>query len=230
MVLISAWVLLWICANWQERKAIFWGMAGTLTALVVFGEYLLPGWIPRFLSGLFAYNKYTGGGFWLSMMLPRPVALALGVAAVLTTYGACWRLRKVPSSSLGFAFAFCLVLNLTILVVPATTAAFNQVLLLPALLFVVYNWPILASRNRLSRFPRILLAAMAGSPWPFAVLVVFTWRLSPKIFAYIWSIPVYLSLLLPFSTFGLLILFLSDVVEKSQTGLPSTAQWSSARP
>ena len=60
MVLMAAWLMLWTYGGWKQRQNLFWGFVASLGILAAVGEYLLPGWIPRFVEAIAAYERYTG--------------------------------------------------------------------------------------------------------------------------------------------------------------------------
>jgi Glycosyltransferase family 87 len=219
-VLVTAWLVLWALSGWRTRRHFLWGLFGGLAALILGGELLSPGWITRFLSGLVAYDKYTGGNYWLGLMFPGRLSVATAAAAAVVTAVICWRARREPENSLTFAFGYCLLLNITILIIPATAAAFNQVLLLPALLLLVSRWRAVWARNLFSRAACILVATLVVSPWLSAAAVIMVWLLLPAHWLQkVWAAPLYLSLLLPLTSLVGLILLSREVVAEWRPGM-----------
>lgn len=58
--LAVAWLILWAMSDWRSRKKLVGGFVLAMAALEGASELLLPGWIPKFFSGLTAYSRYTG--------------------------------------------------------------------------------------------------------------------------------------------------------------------------
>lgn len=207
-VFITIWLTLWVVADWRKRKSLLWGFAITLAVLVLAGQWISPGWIPKFIDGLFAYQQYTGGGNTLTMTLPKPLAIAAAAVLAGTVGMAAWRSRQTASDSTGFAFTFVLMLVFTVLFAPAMRAVFNQILVLPALLLAWSRWRDLSQRDLLSRPPAIVLAAVVISPWVLGTVGVLLRLLHPQMLQRFWLVPLYPNVLLPFFAFaGLCFLF-----------------------
>jgi Glycosyltransferase family 87 len=216
-VLVTLWLLLWTVSDWRRRKPFFWGWISTVSALVLGGQLLSPGWIPRFIRGLFLYESYSGGRFWLTAMLPHGFAIAIGCAAAAGAVIAAWRARREPPGSPGFAFALVLLLNVTILIVPATKETFNQVLLLPGLALLLYSAPLIWRRSALSKAVSLFLGAVVISPWPLAAIVSLLWLFLPLGEPHtLWLAPIYLEVWLPLATLLGLALLSSDALRQTQ--------------
>jgi hypothetical protein len=76
----------------------------------------------------------------------------------------CWPRRLAAADSDDFTSALCLVVALTIVVIPMT-ALYNQVLLLPALLLLAKNSPPVASRP----YAILRMSGFALLAWPWAM-------------------------------------------------------------
>lgn len=230
--LITAWLMLWALSDWKKRKAFAASYALSMTALVLAGEWLLPGWIPEFVRGIVAYARYTDSSSWLALWLPRALALIGAAALVVGLVAVGWRSRLAAGDSPAFAFTFALVLVVTIMIVPATKPVFNQILLLPALLLAAQDAPATWARNLLSRALLVLWWGIAGAPWVLAAGVILVWLFLPAALQHVWSLPLYLSLLLPLAAFGLLTLRGKTTVQGRGLlpGLPRPASEASERP
>jgi len=166
------WLLLWATGDWKSRQRLVWGFSGTMVLLIGAAQLLSPGWLPRFVKGLFAYTHYAGMSslldFYLSPVIAKPVAalslLALGVA--------CSRWRHEPADSNGFFLKLALVLAVAILVLPPLLPPFNQVLLLPGVLVVIRYWSVLWNGGRGIRVVCVLGVAVVFWPWLAAPVLV----------------------------------------------------------
>ncbi len=133
------WFLVWAVSDWKTRRRLVFGFAAIMAALLMAAQWVLPGWVKMFLGAIRQYHQYTHN----ESVLDQLVNWALGsyggqilaaiacVASVLLLR----KLRRAAPGSVGFAGALAVVLTLTVLVVPMY-APYNQVLLLPGILFL----------------------------------------------------------------------------------------------
>jgi hypothetical protein len=128
--------MLWGIAQWAERQPLVWSFLASLTALVLAADEVLPGWIGRFLRAIREYHQYADDPSILQALLPVWLArLVAGVlVAALILY--CWRWRKATAGSEHFGWALAWVGTVTLTVIPKL-AAYNQPLLIPALLVLL---------------------------------------------------------------------------------------------
>ncbi len=133
------WLLGWAVSDWKTRRRLVFGFATIMGVLLIAAEWVLPGWIKMFLQAIRQYHQYTQN----ESVLDQLVNWALGshggqilaAIACLATALLLWKLRREAPESAGFAGALAVVSTLTVLVVPMY-APYNQVLLLPAILFL----------------------------------------------------------------------------------------------
>jgi hypothetical protein len=144
--------MLWTTGQWKNRQRLFWSFVASLLALLLAAETVSSGWMGRFLTAIRAYQTYAADPSILQVLLPA--WLASMVAAVLVGFLVlrCWRWRKAPAGSEQFGWAMAWAASVTLAVMPKL-AAYNQPLLIPALLVL------LAHREAISKmrlFPRAL--------------------------------------------------------------------------
>jgi hypothetical protein len=144
IVLLAPWLVFWAAGQWSSRRKFVFGFIGTLIFLLASAELLLRGWLPEWKSAVIGYRAYAGDyifrilaghtlGFWLSV----------GLIAWL-----CFALREVQQESAKsekFAIAFSLILIAELLVCPGMAFGYNQVLLIPAMLLVLF--PLVSPKN-----------------------------------------------------------------------------------
>jgi hypothetical protein len=108
-------------------------------------ELILPGWGRIFIQAIRQYHHYTQNQSVLEVLLSQAagssggahiLARALESIAVIACGMVLWKLRKNPAEDFAFGLAAALVLALTAVVVPMS-APYNQILLVPAILFLV---------------------------------------------------------------------------------------------
>ncbi|MGH9502081.1 MAG: glycosyltransferase 87 family protein [Terriglobales bacterium] len=131
--LMVLWFVLWAAAGWKIRRPLIFGFFGTMTVLVLAAEAISPHWIGGFFAGLRQYSRYDTDPSILSA-LSTPLLgklFSLLLCGGLMVVG--WRHRKAPAGSAGFAWSLACVAAVTLTVLPKL-AAYNQLLLIPALL------------------------------------------------------------------------------------------------
>jgi hypothetical protein len=131
--LLVFWFVVWAIGDWGKRKRFLWSFAGTMAALMLGAEALLPGWIRDFLAAVREYRRYAADQPILQHLLTG-IGGEIAAALLLALLAAiCWRWRKerAGSARFGWAIVLALTINLTIL---NKIAPYNEVLLIPALL------------------------------------------------------------------------------------------------
>jgi hypothetical protein len=168
------WLLGWAVSDWKTRRRLVLGFATIMVALLVAAQWVLPGWMKMFLEAIRQYHQYTQN----ESVLDELVNWALGsyggqIFAVIACFASAillWKLRHDASGSAGFAGALAVVLSLTVLVVPMY-APYNQILLLPAILFLVRGQ--FPARNQ----GALALESRSGGPlmWASGLALVWQW-------------------------------------------------------
>lgn len=141
--LVILWFLLWVTGNWKQRNRLFWSFTVTMAALLLSTEAMSPGWISRFAAAVREYPAYGTDPNILQVLLRSQVAEFLGLVLIVLLSGICWRWRKAAPDSKQFGWALAWVAAVTLVVLPKL-AAYNQLLLIPALLVLARGY---------SRFP-----------------------------------------------------------------------------
>lgn len=141
--LVILWFLLWVTGNWKQRNRLFWSFTVTMAALLISTEAMSPGWISRFAAAVREYPAYGTDPNILQVLLRSQVAEFLGLVLIVLLIGICWRWRKAAPDSKQFGRALAWVAAVTLVVLPKL-AAYNQLLLIPALLVLARGY---------SRFP-----------------------------------------------------------------------------
>jgi Glycosyltransferase family 87 len=202
---LAGWFLLWACAEWRNRWRYALGFGATLGILFGASEWVLPGWIGRFRTGVSAYRNYAGNtGSILDTLITPTGGKALAALIVLIVVLLCWKVRATSTDKPMFAFATVLVLSTTVVIVPMI-APYNQVLLLPAILFLVRERRRLLDRDRLSRLLAVTAALFIAWPWIGAIgLSILSLAFSPSQAQTLWTVPVYTTLFIPLGVLSLL--------------------------
>lgn len=137
--LVILWFLLWVTGDWKQRSRLFWSFTVTMVALLLSGEAMLPGWISRFVAAVREYPTYGTDPTILQALLPPWLADFLAIVLLVSLAIFCWRWRKAPADSKQFGWALASVTAVTLVILPKL-AAYNQLLLIPALLVLARGY------------------------------------------------------------------------------------------
>jgi hypothetical protein len=216
---LAAWLLLWSVSDFRRRQRFIWGFVSTLAILFGASEYVLPDWLGRFRDAVIAYRQYTEGAESVLEVLLTPLwGRVLAALTLLALAGLCWRLRRVPAGAAAFDALTVLILSVTVVVVPKT-APYNQVLLIPAILFLLQHWRALWSTG-LRRVTTVISAVLIIWPWLAAFgLTLVSFVLPPDQVQQAWALPLYSSLLIPPAVTVLMLLYFTDPPESSASAV-----------
>ncbi|HEV7550379.1 MAG TPA: glycosyltransferase family 87 protein [Candidatus Angelobacter sp.] len=214
---LVAWLILWACSDVRHRRQFLWGFGGTMALLLAGAQWVLPGWIGSFRLALAAYREYTGSQVSVLATVTSPaVGAILGVAAVVTLAFVCWRRRHESAATPAFALVCSLILAGTLVIIPMT-ALYNQVLLLPGLLFLAWNVPFFRKRDILTRSSCFVAALLFF--WPMLAAVTLTtasFFLPPGSVQKAWSAPLWSSMMTPVVVLLLLVPLAATVLREER--------------
>ena len=203
-----AWLLLWAFSDWRLRRQLVFGFVLVLALLLAGAEFVLPGWEWRFVEALHQYHQYTQNQSVLDLLLgamlgPRAGKLFGSIAALLCGF-LVWKTRAKSAETPEFARTLALVLALTVLIVPMY-APYNQVLLLPAVFWLVRE-PARFSFQAISRSICAISVFVFAWPW-IATLILSVMYLvsSPATARSAWKLPFYSTFALPVLVFSLVL-------------------------
>ena len=208
---VAGWLMLWAASDWRRRQRFLWGFGLTTAILLSASEYILPGWVGRFRDAVTAYRQYTGGaGSLLDVLATPALGTVLAAVAVIAVAVTGWRFRQASHESDAFGTMLALVLAVTLVIVP-TFAAYNQVLLLPALFLIAAAWHDLWRRDRLTRVVCGLGLLVVSWPWLTSLgLMLASLFLPASVVQRAWAVPLYTSLGIPLVVLCLLTICAAD--------------------
>lgn len=213
-LLLAMWLIVWTLGDWKHRQRFFWGFFLTMAALILGAEAILPGWIGEFGRAIVAYRQYTGGAQSILQLLTG--TWWASVIIVLAFLIVCWRGRAAPSGSARFDHLTVLGLAATVVIVPKT-APYNQVLLIPGVLFLIayrkyfFNTP-------LRRATALISAFCIAWPWLAALALTGASAVLPQASVQqAWALPLYSTFATPLAV-TLLLVFCSNL----RQAVPST--------
>ena len=203
---IVLWLLLWAGSDLRSRWRLAGGFGLMMLLLLGGAELVLPGWLRMFVRAIGQYHQYTQNQSLLTFMVGPIAGRTLEALCVYGGAVCLWRARREPASSAAFGRCFALVLSLTVVIVPMS-ALYNQVLLAPAILVLVWS-----SSSGEIILPSVRMARLIGAillvwPWIAAtgLSLVSVW-LTPALRDRLWPMPFYASFMLPVFVFGLALL------------------------
>jgi hypothetical protein len=202
-------LLLWVIGDWPERWPLLATFSVAMACLVGAAEWVLPGWIRKFIAALEAYRQYTGGVSILQTLFTPAGGMVVTTALLIALTVIGWKLRRAPAGSPAFSLMLALVLSLTTIVIP-TWAPYNQLLLLPAVILLLRDWRRLARFGSLTRLLYLLVAGLVIWPWVATLYLSTAWffRPAPAVQSG-WTLPLYTSMLIPF---GIMVLLVIDAL------------------
>ena len=161
--------LLWAAGRWRDRKRLVWGFVGMLLGLMLGAELLSPHWIGEFITTVRNYQAYTANPSFLQAFFPAILARVVGAILVGMLLFFCWRWKAVEAGSRPFAWSLAWVATVTLILVPVS--AYNQCLLIPALVLLLAES---AHTLKAGRVPRALfkgVIACQGWQWSTALIL-----------------------------------------------------------
>ncbi len=172
-IAVVVFLLLWTWREWRARKRFAFGFGATMAALLIGSELLLPGWFRFWREAAQAYIGYQKPSL-LGSLLGQPWSNVAGAVAVWACAMLFWRLGREPAGSDRFNFALIAGLVLTALCLPnAGSAHYNQVMLIPACLWLFTSGWTLARKSRLALLLWVIAVGVFAGEWILALPVSF---------------------------------------------------------
>jgi hypothetical protein len=196
-IVLVPWLALWTLGDWHRRKSLAWSFLASMLMLVGGSEWLMPGWIGRFLGVVQAYKQYTFGLSLLDVWFTPRVGPIVAAGLLLAVLALCWQYRRHGVSSPAFFLVISLILAVTLAVIP-TLAPHTQLLLLPGFLCLLRYRRFIWASKRLARLSFLAAWLLLAWPWVAATGLTLAATFLPKntLLGY-WELPLYTSPLLP---------------------------------
>jgi len=202
------WLGLWSLGDLRQRYRWAVSFLAGMAILCTGSEWLLPHWIGRFHEAVLAYQQYAQAIPTLEALLPSPWGRLVEVLFAAMTAALCLKGFRQPQNTREFQACTCLVLSVSVLVVPKF-ALYNHVLLIPALLFI--------ARDRAKIWEEggfvvrsILIAVAALLTWPWfssVVLAGLSYILRQQSLELVWASPLWTLPQLPSAVAALMLLY-----------------------
>lgn len=218
VAVILGWLAVWSITRWRARYPVLVSFLASMTALVVAPEFLVSDWIKKWLAAADLYLQHADRKLPATWLLPGTLASVVTVAAMIPAVLLLWRLRDANPREERFGFAVAVALAVTLLVVPVWPAVqYNQLLLIPAVLVIVRQWPERAHKTQW-RLSMLALAILGfGSVSALGVsLVVLVFRIPVERLAWP-ALPFFNFAVVPFLMIAALVALLWNQVMRGQS-------------
>jgi hypothetical protein len=127
--------------------------------------------------------------------------------ALVATASFCWKCRGQSEQSDSFATTVCLVLSLTVFIVP-TYALYNQVLLLPALLLLTRDGKAVLGGSLAGRGLGITVGVLLAWTWfSSTMLAGLSFLLPAQVIQRAWAVPGWTVLFVPVAMAALMLVY-----------------------
>jgi hypothetical protein len=165
ILLLMLWLLLWTLSDWRDRKSFAISFAACMAALLLASHLLLPEWWLSWWRNLPAYRQYTSPPL-AELVMGRVLGRLLGLTMAGLAAVAAVRWRRASADSPNFQLLSAFILLITVIGLSSSIAVYDQILLLPALLWLYSHREGILRANRPVRI--IALLTLAALFWPWA--------------------------------------------------------------
>jgi hypothetical protein len=197
VAILLLWLFVWTLADFRRRFRWLLSFLVTMAALAAASEHFLPHWLPRFFGAVRDYRTYTDAVSVFTKLVPAPWNIMVLLLTAAATFSLAWQTRAHAASDRAFAGTAALVLAATVILIPSY-ALYNQVLLVPALLWLARERGALWNGGVIRRSLLLLAGACLLWPWITAViLAAVSFFVPPETVEKAWAVPFWTALLLP---------------------------------
>jgi hypothetical protein len=211
--LLALWLLLWAISDWKRRKVFALSFILTMLLLFLLSQLVLPGWIIGWWRSLAGYSRYTLPPL-TQLVLGRLLGSVVGLAMLALVSWICWRTRREPAASGNFSLVVSFVLAVTVILAPTSGAVYDQVILLPAILWLGFRRSEILKASRPRR--GLMLVAVVVLCWQWvtacgialASIFIPTWVRNPAVLV----LPTRMAAPLPFVILALLSLYIVRIL------------------
>lgn len=133
--LLAIYLISWSLKDWRGRRTVAFGFLLTLLLLFVVSEIFLPGWLSAWWHTVARYPAYTLPPL-PQYVLGRVLGSLVMLAALVVAGVVGWKSLRADGTSQEFSFALCFILAVSVLLQPSAGAAYDQIVLLPGILWL----------------------------------------------------------------------------------------------
>ena len=190
----------WTVAAWRSRRAFLLSLGGTLALLLLGSEAIVPGWFGGWLHTVHAYSHYAGAQPLVAELLRGHFVLPVSALLVGSVALVSYRFRD---SDLLFAISY----SVAVLQLLFPFLIYNEVLLLPAALWMARNATGIGRRGQWQRL-------LCGCTWTLvgasaaAMAGLSAWDVvAPGSGVKLWTLPFVTAWLYPWAMFAALAVY-----------------------
>ena len=221
VLLLVCWLAIWSMADLRRRSRLGISFLASMAVLIGGSLWYMPDWLSKFWSAIVDYQAYTGATSALEQLVWSPLAMILEVLALIVCAHSCWKLRGASETTDAFAICACLVLTVTVFVVP-TYAPYNQVLLLPVMILLWRNRHVVLGAGTAGRFLWMVLLALVAWQWfAAALLALASFILPAHLVLRAWPVPGWTILFIPLATAALMLVYTHRTAVTAQIAPPT---------
>ena len=219
MWLLALWLLLWAVSDWTRRKRFALAFTLTMTVLLVASQVVLPGWFAGWWGSLVSYSRYTLPPL-TQLVLGRRLGAVIGLAMLGLAGAICWNARRQPAGSASFSLAVSFVLSVTVILAPTGGAVYDQIVLLPAIVWLGFRREEILNASRPMRVLALITLVALSWQWvvscgvALASLFSPSWASSPAVLVF----PTRMAAPLPFVLLALLSFFVVRALRGKMRG------------
>ena len=191
---------IWCVAEWRVRRRFALAAGIVLAALLLASEWISPGWFSRWIWTLKAYSHYAGTRPLLADLLGG--RLVMEAAAVLVG-AAAWVSYRYRDEDLLLAISF----SIAVFQLLFPFQIYNQVLLLPAAVWLARNAAAIQSRGQLLTLSYSCTWIVLGAGWASALGLSLANLITPGAGLTLWQLPLLTAWLYPLPVLATLALY-----------------------
>jgi Glycosyltransferase family 87 len=212
ILLLVLWLFLWTLSDWRERKNLVISFAVCMGALLLGSHLLLPEWWLSWWHNLPAYRQYTPPPL-AELVLGRTLGRLLGLTMLGLAALAAARWRQASADSSNFQLLSAFILLITVIGFSSSIAVYDQILILPALLWLYFHRESILRANRPVRILALLTLAALFWPWAAAGAIAGASPFLPwaRSFQAI-LLPLVTAASFPFAVLSLVVFFLGNTI------------------
>lgn len=159
---LGLWLIVWALSDWGRRRKFVYGLVATGILILLVSTWIAPQWIEGWVRALREYGEISPPSL-AQFVLGRWAGWIVSAVLAALSVVLAWRARLEPATSSAFTLATVFLIAATVLTLPSSIAVYDQVLLLPAVLWLHTHRSLILRGSIVFRL--LALIAMAAVAW-----------------------------------------------------------------
>lgn len=159
---LGLWLIVWALSDWGRRRKFVFGLVATGILIILVATWIVPQWIEGWMRALREYREISPPSL-AQFVLGRWAGWIVSAVLAALSVVLAWRARLEPATSSAFTLATVFLIAATVLTLPSSIAVYDQVLLLPAVLWLHTQRSLILRGSLVFRV--LTLIAMAAVAW-----------------------------------------------------------------